>query len=431
MSWTLQAIKGALEGVFPSTLATTGRDGTVNLVFVSQVHHVDDDHVAFSEQFLKRTLDNLIANPRAQAFVVDPTTARQFRVDLAYVRRETEGPTVTRMRAKLEGIARATGMADVFALRAAVVCRVTGIRPVGVSAAPGSERARPTRVPAARHLGDVADAIASAEDLEELTETLLGALSDRLGYRHAALWLLDDASSSLLAVGSRGFPESGIGGEIALGDSLVGQCAATRVPIRISALSRERTYARAARAGARDIAPPGLPDAESFLAVPLVAKRRALGVLVVESRTRLAFDEEDEATLRLVAHLAGASIALLHGGGEAPTDAPIRVRIYEEDDSVFVDDEYVVKGTAGRLLGVMLALARERGRFELTNRELRLDPRSKLSPLNDNLEARLLLLRRRLEERSPRLRVTSVGRGRLRLELDADFTVERIPSGGA
>lgn len=356
MSWTLQAIKGALEGVFPSTLATTGHDGTVNLVFVSQVHHVDDDHVAFSEQFLKRTLDNLVANPRAQAFVVDPTTARQFRVDLAYVRRETEGPTVTRMRAKLEGIARATGMADVFALRAAVVCRVTGIRPVGVSAAAGPERALPPRAPAARHLGDVADAIASAEDLEELTETLLRALSDRLGYRHAALWLLDDASSSLLAVGSRGFPESGIGGEIALGDGLVGQCAATRVPIRISALSRERTYARATRAGARDIAPPGLPDAESFLAVPLVAKKRAVGVL---------------------------------------------------------------------------ALARERGRFELTNRELRLDPRSKLSPLNDNLEARLLLLRRRLEERSPRLRVTSAGRGRLRLELDADFTVERIPSGGA
>jgi adenylate cyclase len=50
----------------------------------------------------------------------------------------------------------------------------------------------------------------------------------------------------------------------------------------------------------------------------------------------------------------------------------------------------------------------------------------KLPQFDDSLEARLLLLRRRLEERSARLRVLSVTRGRLRIESDGPVELEIV-----
>jgi hypothetical protein len=70
-----------------------------------------------------------------------------------------------------------------------------------------------------------------------------------------------------------------------------------------------------------EITLPGLPDAESQLAIPLVVQDELLGVLAVESRRQVGYGERDEAFLEVVAgHVAlGLRNAVREADGEGPT----------------------------------------------------------------------------------------------------------------
>jgi len=96
--------------------------------------------------------------------------------------------------------------------------------------------------------------------------------------------------------------------------------------------------------------------------------------------------------------------------------APLRIRHYPRDHSVFVNDEYLIKGVAGAIVAKLVRDQIASGRDAFSTRELRLAGGDlRLPEVQDNLGVRLLLLERRLAERDFGLRIERCGRGQYRL----------------
>ena len=94
------------------------------------------------------------------------------------------------------------------------------------------------------------------------------------------------------------------------------------------------------------------------------------------------------------------------------------LRHFAANDSIFLDDDYLIKGVAGAILWALLDDFTQRGRTSFTNKGLRVDSRVRLPGVCDNLEARLVLLQRRLSERNAGIAIDKTGRGRFTLTVE-------------
>lgn len=450
----LATLPQCFQGVAPAVIATCSADGEPNITYLSQVYWVDRRHVALSRQFFNKTARNIAENPFASVQLYEPVTFEAYELDLHFVRAETSGPLFDTMAVRIDAIASLTGMKGVFKLIAADVYEVIGARAIPdflvplVGERPRVHPAPPERRSELRALQVVSDRMNRALDLEELLGSLLAALRDELGFEHSMLLLPDEHGSKLFTVASTGYEDSGVGAEVEIGSGLIGTVAQQKKLLRVSDLPGELRYGRAIREQAHaaehvltpEIPLPGLADAHSHLAFPLLVQDRLVGVLAVESRDPLGFDDWHEAFLNVIGNQAAIAIDRMSQLDDDDTDAlppvpsitaPRRChvfRFYKGEDCVFVDDEYLIRNVAARILWKLLKSFRDEGRTTFTNRELRLDPWLGLPPVKDNLESRLILLRKRLEVKCSDVRIPSSSRGHFILEMECRFELEERDS---
>ena len=442
---SLVDIERCFGGAIPAVLATASADGVVNVTYLSRAHPVDGERIALSNQFMSKTSRNLATNPRASLLLMDPVTHDEFRLSLVYERTERRGPVFERLRADVDALAALSDMSDVFRLRAADVFRVTAIE----QNPPHPSGSLPTDTPPDRvaspelaGLSELAGYIARASDLDVLVETALEGLERLLGYRHTLLLLVDEGGTRLYTIASRGFDTQSLGAEVEIGRGQIGLAAARCEPLRIGGLRGMEKYAESVRrqlddrmGPGHDVPVPGVVGVQSRIVVPAMARGELVGVLVAESRRPVAFGPVDEQVLSVVGSMLASAVEHVRAveldesgdagavtrpapttkGPEAAASEDVPFRFFAVDGSVFVDGDYLIKGVAGRILWSLLNQYVADGRVEFTNRELRLDPTLDLPGFKDNLESRLILLKRRLDEREVPVRIEKTGRGRFRL----------------
>lgn len=441
----LEDIPSCFEGIIPSSICTVSADGVPNITYISVVARVDEGHVALSRQFFKKTEENAAINPRAQVQVIEPSTGRAFQLDLEFERTATDGPMFERMRTKLDAVAAHEGMEQVFKLKGVDICRVLSCQMVPCDFPQGGTR----RDIAIDRVEAAIQRINAAEDLDDVIQTALESCIDLLGYSHAFVMLVDESGEQLYTVASAGFAASGAGSEVRIGEGVIGLAAERRQTVRLTNLGRDLHYSTASRgskpgalAAERVIPLPSIAALQSQMVIPMLAARKLVGVICLQSHEAGAFQASDECVVGILANQVALAMMILGRGEQpaiprAPAPTPpaapgsvVQVKYYSDDNTIFIDNEYLIKGVAGGIFWRLLRAFQDEHRSEFSNKEFRLDQTLDLPDIKDNLEARLILLRKRLDERNGAIRIEKVARGRFRLAVEKPLQLVTVNAPG-
>jgi phosphoserine phosphatase RsbU/P len=164
------------------------------------------------------------------------------------------------------------------------------------------ESARTAAADRLRDIEAVTDAALSRLDEQALLETLLDRVKKTLQVDTAAVLLLDQSSSQLVATAASGIEEEVVQGvRVALGAGFAGRIAASGEPVILADINSSTVSNRLL--AARGI--------KSLLGVPLFAAGRVIGVLHVGSLSGRRFNKEDTELLQLAADRAALALQSL------------------------------------------------------------------------------------------------------------------------
>jgi adenylate cyclase len=143
----------------------------------------------------------------------------------------------------------------------------------------------------------VAVEISGKLDLAPLLDTILVSMDEVFGFGHSMVLLHDAQRERLVVAASRGYAESGVGAEVEVGKGPIGVVAKRKKLLRMGGMAAQRSYmaavASAMEKGADEVMLPGLPDARSVVAIPLLKRDELIGVFYVESTEAAVFDDRD------------------------------------------------------------------------------------------------------------------------------------------
>lgn len=161
-------------------------------------------------------------------------------------------------------------------------------------------------------LRNVAVELTNLSPLKEKLNNILKLLDDNFSLKHTILLFPAKNETVLRVFASRGFTDLGIGVEIPFNYGVVGTVASKKKKLRVSRLSQYRRYANAFHKNddpaTQTVQLPGLPNAESQVALPLLANNELVAVLSCESENILFFHKTDEDLLMTLSQQIALSI---------------------------------------------------------------------------------------------------------------------------
>jgi len=169
-----------------------------------------------------------------------------------------------------------------------------------------------------RILQRVSADINSTLDLDEICGAALRTMDDLFEFHHANILLLDPDNKTLKVIASRGYENQAVGGRVPVGTGVIGMVAQKRQMMHVNNLGQQRAYAAAQRremeksgrqAQLGDAVPvPGLPNAESQIAIPLLIRDTLIGVFSIESPVPRSFGEHERDLVSIIANQIASAI---------------------------------------------------------------------------------------------------------------------------
>jgi diguanylate cyclase (GGDEF)-like protein len=132
--------------------------------------------------------------------------------------------------------------------------------------------------------------VASGRELDWVLDEMLEIIHRFSPAGKCAILLLEEDTGLLRVRVARGYLDGVVGMSIVPGEGVTGRCAQSGAVLVIDDLAAEPSYI------------PGISDARSEVAVPLVAESRVVGVLNAESTRPCAFSADAVRLLEIVAH---------------------------------------------------------------------------------------------------------------------------------
>jgi GAF domain-containing protein/HAMP domain-containing protein len=151
-------------------------------------------------------------------------------------------------------------------------------------------------------VSEIARAVSSEQELEKLLTLVTRVVSERFGYYHIGIFLLDEAANfaNLRAANSPGGQRMlERGHRLEIGHvGIVGKVASTGQPRIALNVGEDAVYFNN----------PDLPETRSEMALPMTVANKIIGVLDVQSTEPSAFTNEDVSTLSILADQIGIAI---------------------------------------------------------------------------------------------------------------------------
>ena len=188
-----------------------------------------------------------------------------------------------------------------------------------MSAQDSDQRAELARKTAEVHiLQRVSADINSTLDLDEICDVALRTMDELFEFHHANILLLEPDNKTLRVIASRGYENQAIGGRVQIGTGVIGMVAQKRRVMHVNNLGQQRAYAAAQRREmersgrqaqlGEAIPVPGLPNAESQIAIPLLIRDDLIGVFSIESPVSRSFGDHERDLVSIVANQIASAI---------------------------------------------------------------------------------------------------------------------------
>lgn len=440
--------KHCLQGIYPSTLYTCSLDGVPNVNYISHVHYIDSKHVAISGQFLNKTRKNIAVNPQVTAIVLDPLTVCHIELKMHWKESQTSGEIFDLISERIKAIDSQVGGQGKFSLQSVEIFEVFKVDvPEEFHHLLNYEDNN--KLFSLSNLQNAIQQIQAANNLSDLYDHILESLENSFGFKHSLLLIPDSVTDKLVTINTRGFNLNGVGAEVKIGEGIIGKVAQSLRPMAFMGLKREYIYAQTSLQSSAEtdkekffleaIALPKLTNAASVIVVPLINRGKLIGVLEVQSLVSLEFKASDEDFMMTFGSYVAMAIENQQMQLETeitsiepatPSIATsinvkkINVTYYVEDECIFIDGEYLIRNIPAKVLWKLLQSYQSEGKTEFNNRELRMDKTLQLPDFKDNLETRLILLRKRLEAKNHGITIESAGRGKFKLVISGQVILD-------